>query len=145
MISIKTKKRAWRAFLIANWIIIGFFWWKGSGDIIKEATFAGVLLGFGRLMGLSAVYMILQQFFFMGRLPLLEKVFGLDNLVKLHHKNGKWGLLFLILHPLAIIGAYNAGSNVSLWNQFKSLLLLYDGIINATIGLGLFIIVAFWI
>lgn len=92
-------------------------------------------------MGLSAVYMILQQFFFMGRLPWLEKVFGLDNLVKLHHKNGKWGLVFLLLHPIAIIEGYRLGSGLSFFSQFGSFLTNYDDILNAFIGLSLFVIV----
>ena len=101
----KTQKTLWKFLLVANWAIIFWFWWQGSGNLF-DPNYSFWLLALGRLAGLTAAYMILLQFFFMGRLPFLERVFGLDNISRLHHQNGKYGLLLLLLHPILLVFAY---------------------------------------
>lgn len=101
-----------------------------------------VLIALGRLAGLTAAYMVLQQFFFMGRMPWLERVFGLDKLSRMHRDNGKRGLFFLLLHPVLLLGGYALAGKVGLWVQLKSFIFEYEHVLWASLGLGLFIIIA---
>lgn len=134
-------KRFWQTVMWANWIIILLFWWKGSGSQLGDG-FGLTMIALGRLAGLSAAYTILQQFFFMGRMPWLERVFGLDRLSRLHHDNGKRGLVLLLLHPLFLLVGYNSLSQLGLWGQTLSFLSEYEHVLWAVIGLGLFVTVA---
>src|SRR3990167_7197643 len=109
----KMKKIFWHTLLWLNWGIIFWFWWTNSGKLISP-NLADMAIVFGRLAGLVAAYMILLQFFFMGRLPFLERVFGLDKLAKIHKKNGKWGFYFLILHPSLLVWGYSRLAKISL-------------------------------
>ena len=132
-------KTAWFAIFWANWIILFLFWWIGSGGDLLYGG-GSTLVAFGRLLGLMATYMILIQFFTMGRAPFLERVFGLDRLTRIHHQNGKWGMLALLCHPpLLILGyARNAGSTIA--QEAKDVFLM-PHIIPAGAGLLLFIVV----
>jgi predicted ferric reductase len=107
----------WHAVLWANWAIILVQWWSGLGNTFSAGG-AAIAIAFGRLAGLSAAYLVLQQFFFTGRMPWLERVFGLDNLTKLHHQTGKWGILLLLSHPILLVYGYAGLSGASPWKQF---------------------------
>lgn len=133
-------KLIWHFILWANWAIILIFWFQGSGMLLTQGL-PNLLIAFGRLAGLVAAYTILQQFFFMGRLPWLERVFGLDRLARLHQRNGKLGFFFLIVHPILLIVGYRSLAGIGLWQQLISFLTDYQYVMWAMIGLALFMIV----
>ncbi len=135
-----SKKTAWHIVFWFNWLIIFYFWWQGSGDLVS-AGLPSLTIAAGRLAGLSAAYMILLQFFFMGRTPWLERVFGLDVLSRLHHRNGRRGIVLLLFHPVLLILGYRSLAGVSLIEQTKTFLFGYEYVLWAAIGLGLFLIV----
>lgn len=134
------KKTIWHLVLWLNWFIIFWFWWQGS-HVLLSSDWASFTIALGRLAGLSAAYMILLQFFFMGRTPWLESVFGLDTLSRMHHRNGRRGILMLLIHPILLIVGYSSLSQVSLWGQTKTFLLDYEHVWLAAIALGLLLIV----
>ena len=136
----KSKKIFWHTLLWFNWGIIFWFWFWGAKNL-NFNNLADLTIIFGRLSGLAAAYMILLQFFFMGRTPFLERVFGLDKLAKIHKKNGKWGFYFLILHPILLTWGYSRLAQISLTDQFLDFFTHYPHVYLATIGLILFIIV----
>src|SRR3989344_7310768 len=133
-------KTIWKIVLWANWLIILFFWWKGSGEIIGEGT-ALTVIAFARLAGLGATYMILQQFFFMGRTPWLERVFGLDKLSRLHARNGKWGIALLAVHPILIYWGYSTLSGISLLALTRRFLFEYEHVYLALIAFFIFLLI----
>ncbi|MCR4279858.1 MAG: ferric reductase-like transmembrane domain-containing protein, partial [Candidatus Komeilibacteria bacterium] len=135
-----TKKNLWRLFYWLNWLVIFGFWYSHSGQQLSDWT--GALVSLGRIAGLAAAFMILVQFFLVGRNPLLEKVFGLDRLTKIHHSHGQWALILLLLHPLLITYGYSRTTGVNYGTQFWTFLTEYDHIWLAAIGLLLFITVA---
>jgi len=140
MRSMMNKKNIWKLFYLFNWAVIAFFWFKSSGYLFSEGP-SSMLIAFGRLAGFVGAYMILLQFFLMGRMPWLEGVFGLDVLSRVHQANGKWGIVFLILHgPLLSLG-YSGVSGVSVWAQFLDFIQNYDDVFEALIGLILFLVV----
>src|SRR3989338_1646367 len=107
MDKIKQQRAFWYFLYSANWLVIFWFWWQGSGEFISQSP-ALVAIALGRLAGLAAAYMILLQFFFMGRMPWLERVFGLDKLSRIHHTNGQRGLMLLLFHPVLLTFGYAA-------------------------------------
>ncbi|MDO8495129.1 MAG: ferredoxin reductase family protein [bacterium] len=136
----RTKKLFWQILLWANWAVILGFWWNGSGGLFNQGL-PWALIALGRLAGLAAAYMILQQFFFMGRLPLLEGTFGLDKLSRIHHTNGQRGLVLLLFHPALLILGNKALSGEGFIGQFKLFLMDYEHIWLALVGLSLFVAV----
>src|SRR3989344_5101442 len=140
--SIRNKRIAWQGFLLLNLAIILFYWWNGSATLFSaQAGLAGILTAFGKLAGLAAAYAVLLQFFFMGRMPWLERVFGLDKLSRLHHTNGKLALLFIVAHPILLTVGYARAANVGLWNQFVLFITQYEHVVWALVGTILFLVV----
>lgn len=58
----------WKLIWILNWLLIYWFWWQGSREALLFGG-ASSMIALGRLAGPAATYMILLQFFFMGRTP----------------------------------------------------------------------------
>ncbi len=81
------------------------------------------------------------QFFFMGRMPWLERVFGLDALSRIHRANGKRAFWFLVAHPILIIAGYSLNTGLSFWGQYLELFTQFPHIRLATLGSVLFLIV----
>lgn len=134
------KKILWRIVLWLNWVLIVSFWFSGSRELLSLGV-PSLAVALGRLAGLSAAYMILLQFFFMGRTPWLERVFGLDTLSRMHHTNGKWGLVVLLFHPVLLTFGYSRIAGISNWHQFTTFLTDYEHVLLAFIGLMLFLVV----
>lgn len=133
------QRFSWRLFYAVHWVIILLFWWRGTGDLfLINATSSNVVIALGRLAGLAATYLILVQFFLMGRFPLLERVFGLDRLSRMHHTSGVRGFFLLLLHPLLLIGGNAAQAGGSFMGQL-ALFLNSDDILFAAIALLLFV------
>lgn len=134
------NKNIWKIIYYLNWAVIFGFWGSNLGGVFEGGA-VGILAAFGRLAGLVAAYMILLQFFFMGRTPYLERVFGLDKLSRIHHTNGQWGFLFLILHPILLIWAGKDFLGNSFFAQTKLVLMSSWQMMLAGAGLLLFITV----
>lgn len=138
--SVGFARIAWQVFLFVNAGVILFYWWQGSHALFAEGL-PSILIALGRLTGLSAAYAVLVQFFFMGRNPLLEKVFGLDKLSRVHQVTGKWALALILLHPVLLVFGYAQLAQVSLWSQFVSFLTDLEHVLLAFIGLLVFLTV----
>ena len=127
----------WKGFYLLNWALIGIFFLYGTlGSLSSEPSV--VLLALGKLTGLIATYMVLTQFFLMGRFPNLERLWGLDGLSRFHQKNGRWSLLFLLLHPVLLTLGTAQISQLGLLGQFKDFTFNYPYVLWAVIGIGLF-------
>ncbi|HYC83488.1 MAG TPA: ferredoxin reductase family protein [Candidatus Paceibacterota bacterium] len=133
-------KKFWLGLYFFNWAVIAFYWFQGALPLWSQGL-SGFLIAGGRLAGLVAAYMILLQFFLVGRLPWLERVFGLDRLTRLHHKNGRNGILLLLFHPVFIVWGYMAATGAGLRTQLASLAAEHDYVLWAMIGAGLFLAV----
>lgn len=138
--TLQTKKLMWVGFLALNLVTILFYWWQGSGSLLFIDV-PGAMMALGRLMGLAAGLTVLLQFLFMGRMPWLERTFGLDKLAKVHKTNGKLTLLFLVLHPLLLTMGYGWQADVNLVDQYMSFVFDYQHVFWAVVGFWLFVIV----
>jgi len=134
------NKTIWRIIFCVNWVIILGFWWANSGNLIFGGL-QGAMISLGRLAGLGAVYLILLQFFYMGRTPYLERVFGLDKLSIIHHRSGRWGFLILILHPIFLSFGYGGFSLSVFLSQISKFINNFEGVSVAAFALILFFVV----
>ena len=137
---LKMKKNIIYFSAFASLLLVFFFWWDSSGQLFTEG-FTSALLAMGRLYGLLAVYFVLWQFLLAGRMLLLETTFGLDTLSRIHQKNGKVAITFILLHPIFIILSYSMAGKISLWSQIVEFVTQYEDMLQAIIAVGLFVTV----
>ena len=136
------RKQFWRFLSRFNWIVILAFWFYQSADNLFSAEPGKILYALAGILGLSAGYSILVQFFLMSRNYWLERAFGLDKLSRLHHDNGRRSLYFLVGHALLIVLSYSLLSGSGFFRQFWLLLTTEPEIIKAFLAWVLFLAAA---
>lgn len=93
-------------------------------------------------MGVISVLLIFLQFMLMGRIKWIESVWGMDKLVNLHRKNGRYVLVFIILHMVFILWSYTLTTKLPVPKQLLDFWLHYDDAWQAIIAFFLFVIIA---
>jgi predicted ferric reductase len=138
--SLRLKKLFWYGLLIANTLFI--FWYWTFWILLPSASDPNsILIAVAKLFGFLAAYAVMLQFFFMGRMPWLERVFGLDKLSRLHHLNGRLAIVFILLHPLLMTAGYGQMMGKGLWEQYLSIVYSSDDLFLASVGMWLFVVV----
>jgi len=120
-VSINAKKSIWHILLWGNWTVILFYWLQGSGALLTKDIYS-IAVALGRFAGLAAAMAVLTQFFFMGRMPFLERVFGLDKLSRIHHRNGNIAFFLILFHPLLLVVGYSSFTGFSWQAQFWAMI-----------------------
>lgn len=134
-------KKLWYFLLAVHVGIMIGFWLYTSGSFLTEG-WSYALIALGRITGLLAAYFVLLQFFFVGRTPWLERVFGLDSLIRMHRRSGQWGILLLLVHPAFLAWGYGAGAGVGFFSQMSQFVFHSgDDLLAAAISLVLFLVV----
>ncbi len=141
--SFNLKKIFFYCLFLANLLIIFFFWGNYSGRLIWDSDPAGLFIALGRLTGLLAVYFVLLQLIFIGRVKWLEQVFGLDRLAKIHHLNGFLALVFIVSHPLFLTLGYSRFGQTGFLAQFYRFIFNGDELWQAFLALILFVALVF--
>ncbi|MCL5666160.1 MAG: ferredoxin reductase family protein [Patescibacteria group bacterium] len=139
--SVKTKKAAFSFLIIANLAIIIFFWGCYSGPWFSMGR-GDPYIALGRLAGLLAVFLVLLQLLFMSRVRFMESAFGLDKLSLLHHYNGEIFTIFVIAHPVFLTVGYALNDRLTFFSQLWDLVLHYEDVSSAAIGLVLLVFIA---
>jgi predicted ferric reductase len=98
---------------------------------------ANVLLAGAQFAGLSGAYLAVVGLLLAARLPVLESTVGLDRLIAVHARLGRWTLLLLIAHGITVTLAYAALAETGPLAQFWSLISDYEWVLPAAAGLGL--------
>ncbi|PKM91111.1 hypothetical protein CVU82_03590 [Candidatus Falkowbacteria bacterium HGW-Falkowbacteria-1] len=125
-----------------SFFLIFVFWWLGSGNVFLNNPSIGIIyVVLGRITGLLAVYFILLQFLFIGRVKWLERVFGFDKLSVAHHWSGIIAFVFIVAHLVFLFLGYGILNELSLWQQFRDFNLNWEGLFPATVSVVLFILV----
>src|SRR3989339_745950 len=135
------KKYILLLFTCANIVLIIWFWYSSSGDLLSGDN-VQLLLGLGRLMGLFAAFFVLFQVMCIARIPWMEKLLSFDRLTYLHHLNGLWLLISLILHPIFLGLSYASTNDISFWQQQYNFLFYGDELVGAFFGLFILVCVA---
>lgn len=127
--------------LVGNAAVITWLWGNGGGiSAVKDA--ATLSTSVGRITGLLSAYLALVQVLLLARLPFLERMVGFDSLTIWHRRNGKVVLYLVVAHVVFITLGYALLDKLSLPGEVSSLLGNYPGMVAATIGTALLILVA---
>jgi predicted ferric reductase len=128
-------------FTLGNAAAIMWLWLAGGG--ISAVKDMGTLLtSLGRITGLLSAYLALIQVLLLARLPFLEKLAGFDTLTTWHRRNGKAVLYLVLAHVVFITLGYALLDKLSIPSEVSSLLGNYPGMVAATVGTALMIVVA---
>jgi predicted ferric reductase len=100
---------------------------------------ANVLLAAAQFAGLAGAYLALVGLLLAARVPVLESTVGLDRLIAVHARLGRWTLLLLVAHGMTVTLAYAALAGTGPLVQFWSLVSGYGWVLPATAGLGLMV------
>lgn len=133
---------AWAFWLviIANALVIVVLWWRG-GNVSGVHNTGQLLNGLGRITGLLGAYLLLFQVLLLSRLPFLERLAGFDRLTVWHRLNGKVCLYLILAHVVLSTMGYALLDKLSIPAEAWTLLTSYPGMVTATIGTAVIIIV----
>jgi predicted ferric reductase len=126
-------------FVAANAVVVVGLWWR-QGGIREIHDFAGLLTSLGRVTGLLGAYLALVELLLLARIPVLDAL-GLERMSRWHRINGVACLALLVAHTVLITAGYALDDGVALTREADDLLTRYSGVLLATIGLGLLVVV----
>ena len=129
---------------LANVGVIIWMWWHG-GNVTGLHSTGDVLTSIARLTGLLSAYLALVQVVLLARLPWLERLVGFDRLGVWHRWNGHACLDLVLAHVLFSIWGYSVLDRYSIGKEISTMITggLYPGMITATIGTALMVLVVF--
>ncbi len=108
--------------------------WVSGGGVQALAGVGTGLTSVGRLTGLVASDLLLIQVLLMARIPLVEKTYGQDELVRRHRLVGFGSFNLMVVHIVAITLGYAATSPRGLWGTIVDFVLNYPGMLLAVGG-----------
>ncbi len=126
-------------FFVGLWIVL-LFWWRASGEVPVKTT-ADRLNTIGRLAALIGTYLLLWQLLLVGRLPWLERAFGMERLVWLHRWNAYLAVGLIAAHAVLQTIGYQLDNGFDTVRQLIDFIEHYEGVLPAIAGTGLFIAV----
>ncbi len=115
--------------------------WLHGGGISGVHGRPEALTSLGRITGLLGVYLALLQVLMLSRLPPLERLIGFDRLTSWHRLNGKACVSLIVAHVLLITGGYSLADRLTFVHEFSRLLGVYPGMVTATIGTAVLVLV----
>jgi predicted ferric reductase len=130
---------SWLIF-IANAAFIVVLWYRG-GNVTQVHSVGALLSSIGRLTGLLGAYLLLVQVLLLARLSWIERFVGFDRLTVWHRWNGKLTLYLVLAHVVTITAGYALTDKISLWSEITTLLGIYPGMVTATFGTAMMVVV----
>ena len=134
-------------FAIAVWAVVAvnagvvtWLWLRGGG-VSAVHTWGDLATSTGRVTGLLGAYFALVQVLLLARLPWLERLTGFDRLTVWHRRNGKLTLYLVLAHVVLITIGYASMDRIGVPSEISRLLSSYPGMITATVGTALMIVV----
>src|SRR5487761_1866460 len=89
----------------------------------------------GSLTGLAGTYLALVMVLLVSRIPFVERVLGLDGLLRWHRRLAPWPILLLVAHAFFITVGYAQLARTGIWHQVGTILTKYPDMLTATAGL----------
>lgn len=102
----------------------------------------GVATLLGTACGLVGTYLAMIMVLLAGRVPLVERVLGLDGLLHWHRRLAAWPLLLIVAHVVLTTVGYAQAAHSGLGAEMRSLLLDYPDVMAATAGFALMVAIA---
>jgi predicted ferric reductase len=109
--------------------------WVRGGGLQELRSLAGGLTTLGRLTGMVSAQLLLVQVLLMARIPMVERSYGQDELVRRHRLVGLWSFNLMWAHLVLIWLGYAAGSDLGIWGTIVDLVLNYPGMLLALAGM----------
>jgi len=135
-VRLATSAALWSSLLLVS------YWWAAGGGLRDLNGWETGLTSVGRLTGLFASVLLLMQVLMMARLPVLERAFGQDELIRLHRLVGFTSFNLMAAHIGLITWGYAAGdiaaTPTTLWNLTTD----YPGMLLAVAGSALLVMTA---
>lgn len=132
-------KNIFATLLALNALAIIALWWLGSSSLLLSKDPETTLIALGRISGLFLEYAFLLQLVLVGRIVWIERVFGFDQLNRLHRWVGYSLGIFLIAHPLLLVIGYAQGNQLGKIEQFLSFIQHWEDIWKAALAVALII------
>jgi predicted ferric reductase len=133
------------AFVLGNVAALCWLWVANHNLDFSFAPnyWAALWTRLGGLTGLLGGFLALVQVLLLARLPFLGRTIGFDHLTLWHRWNGYLVLVLVVAHTVLAVEGRALDVNQSFFGQFWALLAhdLQVGMVTATIGLALFILV----
>lgn len=120
--------------LLATWLADG-----GLQSLLTGG--AETLTALGRMTGLAAANLLLVQVLLMARVPVFERAFGRDRLIRGHRLTGFWSFWLMLAHLVLITVGYAASTGMDVLGQFWDLVWNSPGMLLATVGTLLLVMV----
>jgi predicted ferric reductase len=81
-------------------------------------------------------YLALIMVLLVSRIPFVERVAGLDGLLRVHRAVAPWPISLLAAHALLLTLGYAEAARAGVWREAGVLLTRYPDVLTATIGLA---------
>lgn len=111
--------------------------WVAGGGVQSLGALASGLTGIGRLAGLVAANLMLVQVLLMARIPVVERVYGQDELARRHRLVGFTSVNLMVAHIVLVTLGYAAQDHLNPVAQGWDLVATYPGVLLAVAGAGL--------
>ena len=121
-------------FVVALWV-------HGGGIQTLFRLNADTLDTLGRITGLVSANLLLYQVLLIARVPVFERGFGRGGITRMHRFVGLWSFWLLIAHLVLITLGYAAAVGLNPLVQLWQLIWDYPGMLLATAGTALLILV----
>ncbi|MCB0912387.1 MAG: ferric reductase-like transmembrane domain-containing protein, partial [Propionibacteriaceae bacterium] len=134
----------WRdAVGVATWasMLVVVALWVAGGGVQAMTGWASGVTSVGRLTGLVSADLLLVQVLLMARIPVVERVYGQDELVARHRLVGFWSFWLMVAHLVAISVGYAASAGINPFVQFWEMVVDYPGMLLALAGTLLLVLV----
>jgi predicted ferric reductase len=115
-------------------LLLVSYWWAAGGGLQDLTGWQSGLTSIGRITGLVAADLLLVQVLLIARLPVLERAFGQDRLLRLHRLIGFTSFNLMVAHVVLITWGYAAGDLASTPDTFWNLVTGYPGMLLALGG-----------
>jgi predicted ferric reductase len=123
--------------------LLGFgYLWLRSGvleDVVTKPE--GPLTASGKLAGMIAMDLMFVQVIQMARIPVVERAFGRDTLVRLHRVFGFMSLNLMVAHIALLILGYAVRDYVTPLRALVATVTLRHGTVMSAAGAALFVLV----
>ena len=127
---------------VANLGVLFWLWWHG-GNVTHVQSAGDALTSMARITGLLGAYLALIQVLLLARIPWLERRIGFDRLSVWHRWNGHACLDLVLAHVVFSVWGYALLDRYSIPKEISTMLGggIYPGMITATVGTALLIVV----
>lgn len=135
----------WRdAVGVATWasMLVVVALWVAGGGVQDLGGLGEALSSLGRLAGLVSADLLLIQVLLMARIPMVERVYGQDELARRHRWVGFASVSLMLVHIILLILGYAITDQVNVVRQTWDFVVDYPGMLLATAATGLLLLVA---